>query len=88
MIVTPHAVKYLISGTKAYNNDINAIDKDGVQYGAGQICTEDDQAMRELLVLNECKPVFEICELTWHCTYTPSIQHLQLRSWTVCRQCY
>jgi hypothetical protein len=50
MIVTPHAVEKLIRGAEAYNNDINAIDKDGVQYDAGQICTEDDQAMRELLV--------------------------------------
>jgi hypothetical protein len=48
MIVTPHAVKNLIRGAEAYNNDINAIDEDGVQYDAGQICTEDDQAMREL----------------------------------------
>jgi hypothetical protein len=70
MIVTPHVVKYLISRAKAYNNDINAIDQDGVQYDAGQICTEDDQAMRELLVLNEYKPVLEIYELRWHVTYS------------------
>jgi hypothetical protein len=68
MIVTPHAVKNLIRGTKAYNNDIHLMDEDDVQYDAGQICTEDDQAMRELLVLNEYKPVLEICELTWHGT--------------------
>jgi hypothetical protein len=47
---------------------LNAIDGDGVQFNAGQICTEDDQAMRELLVLNEYKPVLETCELTWHGT--------------------
>jgi hypothetical protein len=70
MIVTPHAVKNLIRGAAAYNNDINAIDKDDVEYDAGQICTEDDQAMRELLVLNEYKPVLEICELTWHDNYS------------------
>lgn len=70
MIVTPHAVKYLIGGAEAYNNDINAIDGEGVQFYAGQICTEDDQAMRTLLVLNEYKPVLEICELTWHGTYS------------------
>jgi hypothetical protein len=70
MIVTPHAVKNLIRGAKAYNNDINAIDEDDVQYDAGQICTQDDQAMRELLVLNKYKPVLEICELTWHGTYS------------------
>jgi hypothetical protein len=53
MIVTPHAVKHLIRGAEAYNNDINVIDEDEVQYNAGQICTKNDQAMRELLVLNE-----------------------------------
>jgi hypothetical protein len=31
VIVTPHAVKNLIRGAEAYNNDINAIDKDGMQ---------------------------------------------------------
>jgi hypothetical protein len=41
-----------------------------VQYDTGQICTEDDQAMRERLVLNEYKPVLEICKLTWHGTYS------------------
>jgi hypothetical protein len=56
MIVTLHAVKNLIRGAEAYNNDINAIDEDDVQYGAGQICTEDDQAMRKVLVLNEYSP--------------------------------
>jgi hypothetical protein len=70
MIVTPHAIKYLSGGAEAYNNDINAIDQDDVQYDAGQICTEDDQAMRELLVLNEYQPILEICELTWHGTYS------------------
>jgi hypothetical protein len=70
MIVTPHAVKNLIRGAEACNNDIKAIDKDKVQYDAGQICTKDDQAMRELLVLNEYKPVLEIWELTWHGTYS------------------
>jgi hypothetical protein len=56
MIVTPHAVKNLIRGAEAYNNDINAIDEDDMQYDAGQICTEDDQAMREFLVLNDQNP--------------------------------
>jgi hypothetical protein len=70
MIITPHAVKDLIRGAEAYNNDINAIDEDEVQYAAGQICTEDDQAMRERLVLNGYKPVLEICKLTWHGTYS------------------
>jgi hypothetical protein len=41
MIVTSHAVKYLINGAEAYNNDINAIDGNGVQFDAGQICTKD-----------------------------------------------
>jgi hypothetical protein len=41
MIVTLHAVTYLISGVDAYNNNINAIDDEGVQFGAGQICTKD-----------------------------------------------
>jgi hypothetical protein len=63
-------VKYLISGAEAYNNDISAIDGDRVQFDARQICPEDDQAMRELLVLNEYKPVLEICALlAWHGTY-------------------
>jgi hypothetical protein len=70
MIVTPHAVKNLIRGAEAYNNDSSAKDEDDVQYDAGQICTKDDQAMRELLVLNEYKPVLEICKLTWHGTYS------------------
>jgi hypothetical protein len=70
MIVTPHAVKNLIRGAEAHNNDINAIDEDEVQYDADQICTEDDQTMRELLVLKEYKSVLEICELTWHGTYS------------------
>jgi hypothetical protein len=70
MIVTPHAVKSLIRGAEAYNNDINAIDEDNVQYDAGQTCAEDDKAMQELLVLDKYKPVLEICELTWHGTYS------------------
>jgi hypothetical protein len=70
MIVTPHAVENLIRGAKVYNNDINTIEEDNMQYDAGQICTEDDQAMRKLLVLNEYKPVLEICKLTWHGTYS------------------
>jgi hypothetical protein len=70
MIVTPHAVKNLVRGAEAYNNDINAIDEDDVQYDAGQICTEDDQAMLELLWLNEYKLVLEIYELTWYGTYS------------------
>jgi hypothetical protein len=45
MIVTPHAVKKLIRGAEVYNNDINAIDENDVQYDAGQICTKDDQIM-------------------------------------------
>ena len=56
MIVTPHAVKNLIRGAEAYNNDINAIYEDEVQYDAGQICTKDDQAMWELLVLKSTNP--------------------------------
>jgi hypothetical protein len=58
MIVTLHAVKNLIRGAEAYNNDINAIDENEVQYNAGQVCARDDQAMRERLVLNEYKPCF------------------------------
>jgi hypothetical protein len=62
-------MNYLINGAESYNNDINAIDKEGVQFDAGQICTKDDQVMRALLALNEYNPVLEISQLTWHGTY-------------------
>ena len=71
------------------NNDINAVDSTGVEFEAGQICTEDDNAMRQLLSLNEYQPVLEVSELTWHGTFlrypnltimvTDGLSHMLLR---------
>jgi len=69
MIVTTHAVEYLISGAQIANNDINAVDSTGVEFDAGQICTEDDHVMRKLIALNEYQPTLEVKELTWHGTF-------------------
>ena len=62
-------MNYLICGAEAYNNDINAIDNEGVQFDAGQICTKNDQEVRAVLALNEYNPVLEMSKLRWHGTY-------------------
>ena len=69
MVVTTHAVEYLVYGAQIANNDINAVDSTGVEFDAGQICTEDDPVLRKLLALNEYQPTLEVKELTWHGTF-------------------
>jgi hypothetical protein len=70
MIVTSNAIEYLIRGSEVANEDINAINADCVEFDAGQICTEDDNDMRQLLQLNEYQPILKISELTWNGTYS------------------
>ena len=69
MLVTTHAVEYLTGGSRVANQDINAVSADGVEFDAGQICTEDNDDMRKLLQLNEYQPILEISELTWNGTF-------------------
>ena len=69
MIVTNYAVEYLVAGAEMANMDINAVDSTGVEYDAGQVCTEDDHVMRKQLSLNEYQPTLEVSELTWHGTF-------------------
>jgi hypothetical protein len=69
MIVTNNAVECLVAGAEMANMDINAVDSTGVEYDAGQGCTEDDHVMRKQLSLNEYQPALEVSELTWHGTF-------------------
>ena len=66
MILTEGAVNALTAGALTNNFDINAIDKDGKEYYAPQVCCEDDNLVREAMQLEEFNPVLEVVRTEWH----------------------
>ena len=72
MQLTENAVMALTAGAMCMNRDITAIDANGKEFYAPQICCEDDRRIRRLMQLEECNPVLEVVSAVWHGFSVPS----------------
>lgn len=66
MQLTKGAISALLAGALTENLDVNAVDADGKEYHAPQICCEDDKQIRAAIELEEYNPVLEVVSTTWY----------------------
>jgi len=65
MILTNGAVAALTAGAMSMDLDINAIDADGKEFFAPQVCCEDDKQVRAAIAMEEYNPVLEVVRTEW-----------------------
>ena len=78
MQLTEGAVMALTAGAMCDNLDVNAVDADGKEYLAAQVCCEDDKQLRAEVNYLEYNPVLELLGTEWcgrHSGFAPTLKY-------------
>ena len=78
MKVTEGAVKCLVRGAVHPDPDVNAVGAKGELHEAGQLISEGNEGLRQMLGADEFQPVLEVVKTDWHGSMGKNLPNLRI----------